>query len=44
MARTTNPLTNTPVKQVKSADKRQKLSDGSGLQLGLMLMALNHGC
>jgi len=33
MARTTNPLTNTQVKQAKPTDKRQKLSDGDGLQL-----------
>ncbi|OUS32880.1 integrase [Thalassotalea sp. 42_200_T64] len=33
MARTTNPLTNTQVKQTKPTDKRQKLSDGDGLQL-----------
>ena len=33
MARTTAPLTNTQVKQSKPSDKRQKLSDGDGLQL-----------
>ena len=33
MARTTTPLTNTQVKQSKPTDKRQKLSDGGGLQL-----------
>ena len=33
MARTTNPLTNTQVKQAKPVDKLYKLSDGDGLQL-----------
>lgn len=33
MARTTNPLTNTEVKQAKPKDKEYNLADGSGLQL-----------
>lgn len=36
MARLTNPLTNTEVKQAKPKDKLYKLSDGGGLQLRVM--------